>query len=87
MPPIDYHGQKKVKDNGKIVKSVRKTSTHQKEGTSLKMKTDFSLENMEARKQQNNIFKALKEKNSNHKKNQKCILKNPFKMKIIIIIK
>ena len=49
----------KVKDQEKILKAAKEK---QIDCTGIRLTADFSAETVKARKQQNNIFKLLKEK-------------------------
>ena len=50
-----------IKDKG-ILKAARENQRATYKGTSLKLSTNFSAENLQARREWPNIFKVLKEK-------------------------
>ena len=54
----------KVKDKGRIPKVARKKQINNYKGSPIRLSADFSTETLQARKEWQDIFKALKGKKS-----------------------
>ena len=53
----------KVKDKERILKTARETQSISYKGTPIRLQADFSTETLQARREWQDIFKALKGKN------------------------
>ena len=52
----------KVKDKGRILKAIREKQSVNYKGTPIRLSVDFSTETLQAKREWQDIFKALKVK-------------------------